>query len=532
MAFQDDDIKPPRPLPFDYDRKTSFTDYQTNHPAGKAARGVDLDAEFDDVEKALDETQSRLRMLQRDDGRLRNRVVTRETLDPSIALGFSPPIDWEPETFYTLTSAVFFDNALYLSLADHTSDPFDFQVDLNAGRWEIAVDFGALTVEAEAARDKARLWSEELEDTPVEPGEFSAKHHSLKSATSADNSAGSAVTAANRATDADNSADQSAASAGQSADSAAASAASADQSAESATSSATSASASADSAIASAGSAVNSAAALADFRSRYYGELTGDPALDPNGDPINAGDLYWNTATNTLRVYNGSTAAWQDSGTSTAGLYETDLSAGDDIITIPGGYTVGFILVFLNGVRLADSDYVATNGSTVVLAEAAAAGDIFSSLSFGTFDVANTYTQAQTDALFVQPVDFGGPTVEQVGKGAIVESGTNANGSYIRWENGEQVCSSRQELTRVTGAELSTDWTFPAAFVASPSALATMAELSSAFTPAKTQVTGPQGSGGASSTSQTFQLFRISGFPDFEAGDTCRVDCVAKGFWK
>ncbi|NCC90132.1 MAG: hypothetical protein EOM01_07250 [Spirochaetia bacterium] len=38
---------------------------------------------------------------------------------------------------------------------------------------------------AEAARDKARKWSEEIEDTPVETGEYSAKHHALKAAASA-----------------------------------------------------------------------------------------------------------------------------------------------------------------------------------------------------------------------------------------------------------------------------------------------------------------------------------------------------------
>ena len=30
--------------------------------------------------------------------------------------------------------------------------------------------------------------------------------------------------------------------------------------------------------------------------------------------------------------------------------------------------------------------------------------------------------------------------VSFVGRGAIVESGTNNNGSFVRWENGEQVC--------------------------------------------------------------------------------------------
>jgi len=38
---------------------------------------------------------------------------------------------------------------------------------------------------AEAARDKAQKWAEEVEDTPVETGAYSAKHHALKAAASA-----------------------------------------------------------------------------------------------------------------------------------------------------------------------------------------------------------------------------------------------------------------------------------------------------------------------------------------------------------
>ena len=38
--------------------------------------------------------------------------------------------------------------------------------------------------------------------------------------------------------------------------------------------------------------------------------------------------------------------------------------------------------------------------------------------------------------------------VSFVGRGAIVESGTNANGSFVRWENGEQVCFSEVTQNR------------------------------------------------------------------------------------
>ena len=52
----------------------------------------------------------------------------------------------------------------------------------------------------------------------------------------------------------------------------------------------------------------------------------------------------------------------------------------------------------------------------------------------GERDVGTAPSEVPTNA------EFGGPTPTQVGRGAIVESGSNSNGHYIRWENGEQVC--------------------------------------------------------------------------------------------
>jgi len=51
-------------------------------------------------------------------------------------------------------------------------------------------------------------------------------------------------------------------------------------------------------------------------------------------------------------------------------------TAGQTVVTISGGYTVGLIDVFLNGVYLSPGQTTATNGSTVTLADAALAGDI------------------------------------------------------------------------------------------------------------------------------------------------------------
>ena len=61
------------------------------------------------------------------------------------------------------------------------------------------------------------------------------------------------------------------------------------------------------------------AAASADnFDDTYLGPKSADPSVDNDGDPLNAGDLYFNTTTNTMRVYSGT--AWQDAAVSTAGF--------------------------------------------------------------------------------------------------------------------------------------------------------------------------------------------------------------------
>ena len=55
----------------------------------------------------------------------------------------------------------------------------------------------------------------------------------------------------------------------------------------------------------------------------------------------------------------------------------------------PASYTVGFIQVFRNGVLLGSADYTASNGTTVVLAVGATAGDLVTTESFYVSSVLN-----------------------------------------------------------------------------------------------------------------------------------------------
>lgn len=66
------------------------------------------------------------------------------------------------------------------------------------------------------------------------------------------------------------------------------------------------------------------------------------------------------------------------------------------------GYSVGYLDVFLNGVKLQDGvDYTATNGSDIVLTTGAALDDTLEVVAYTTFEVADVYTKAEADAGFV-----------------------------------------------------------------------------------------------------------------------------------
>jgi hypothetical protein len=75
----------------------------------------------------------------------------------------------------------------------------------------------------------------------------------------------------------------------------------------SATNAASSATAAASSATAAAASATSAAASLDAIEGFYLGAAASDPTTDLNGDALTAGDWYFNTGSDALKVYNGST---------------------------------------------------------------------------------------------------------------------------------------------------------------------------------------------------------------------------------
>ena len=189
---------------------------------------------------------------------------------------------------------------------------------------------------------------------PLTTNANSAKYDLLVDAASATTAAAAAATSATAAA-------TSATAAASSATTASTQASNASTSASTASTQATNA---ANSATAAAASAASAATALDNFDDTYLGAKSSDPSTDNDGDALNAGDLYFNTTDNVLKVYNGSSFQ-------TIQSFTTGISNGD-------------LAVFTSGV--VDDDFLRVNGTSI---EGRSASEVLSdiggqaSLSFG-----------------------------------------------------------------------------------------------------------------------------------------------------
>lgn len=112
-----------------------------------------------------------------------------------------------------------------------------------------------------------------------------------------------------------------------------------------------------------AASATEAQGYLNTFKGQYYGSLSADPALDPLGAAITAGDLYFNSTTLRMRVYNGT--AWVDTGVATPITVNVQRFSGNASTTVftltnPPAFQ-NAAEVFISGVRQVPGvDYTVT----------------------------------------------------------------------------------------------------------------------------------------------------------------------------
>jgi len=118
---------------------------------------------------------------------------------------------------------------------------------------------------------------------------------------------------------------------------------------------------------------------------------------------LNAGDLYFDTTANELKVYKSS--GWAAAGSTvngTANRFIYNITGTPTTLTGASGtgfaeatskvlaYDAGFIDVYLNGVKqILGTDITATSGNSVVFGSALANGDVVDIVAYGTFELAN-----------------------------------------------------------------------------------------------------------------------------------------------
>jgi hypothetical protein len=115
------------------------------------------------------------------------------------------------------------------------------------------------------------------------------------------------------------------------------------------------------------------------------------------------GDILYASATNTLSKLTAGTngqvltlasgvPSWASSTASGVSFVVTDFVATAAQTTFTVTYTVGLVEVYRNGAKLGIADYTASNGTTIVLATGANAGDLIEVVAFGSVNTAAVIT--------------------------------------------------------------------------------------------------------------------------------------------
>jgi hypothetical protein len=113
---------------------------------------------------------------------------------------------------------------------------------------------------------------------------------------------------------------------------------------------------------------------ISNFTGIYQGSLASAPSTRFDTTALQAGDLYFDTTSDSMRVYTG--GAWQEIAPEMAiGHQAYTASGGQTTFTVTDGYNTSSVYVYLNGVLLDAADYTATNGTSIVLGSGAASND-------------------------------------------------------------------------------------------------------------------------------------------------------------
>jgi len=297
----------------------------------------------------------------------------------------------------------------------------------------------ASTSETNAAASEAAASASETAAAASEAAAAASETAAAASEAAASTSETNAAASASAASTSETNAAASAAAASTSETNAAASESAAATSASNASTSATAAS-NAQTAAEAAQAAAEAAQEAID--GLYLGAQTSDPSVDLNGDPVTAGDWYYNTTTAVTRIYDGS--AWQNGAVSTSGF----LLSGNNLSDLGSAATARTNLGLGTAATTASTDY-ATAAQGTLADSATQPGDNISTLTndsgyLTSFTETNDLTTAVTWANVPDANITQSSVTQHQAALSITESQISDLGAYI-------TASSTSTLTNKSG---------------------------------------------------------------------------------
>jgi hypothetical protein len=128
----------------------------------------------------------------------------------------------------------------------------------------------------------------------------------------------------------------------------------------------------------------------------------------------------------------------------------TTISGSDDYSNNLS-YTPGSLSLYINGILQDPSNYTASSGSAIVLNQAVLNNDVLEIQSYSTFNIANTYTQTQSDEKYLTQLSASNLYLTQAGASSAYLTQVSASNSYLT-----QIGASNSYLTQVSASNIYT----------------------------------------------------------------------------
>lgn len=116
-----------------------------------------------------------------------------------------------------------------------------------------------------------------------------------------------------------------------------------------------------------------------------------------------------------------------------------NLTASTTTFTPSNGYALGYVDVYLNGVKLvAGTDFTAADGNYVTLTDAALSGDVVEIVSFKPRGLSDGYTKAEANAKYVNITDSTFTKSAEVPTGTTAQRPTSPSTGMFRFNTSLQ----------------------------------------------------------------------------------------------